>query len=346
MPKKQTSWVTAADVARRAGVSRSAVSRAFSPTASIAPETRERVMEAARSLGYQVNLIAREMIMQRSSMVGVVTAGFENPFRAKLLAQIIAALGRHKLTPIVVNAEDPVQIQQSLDMLLSYRIGGIIMTSASPPLGLARQYLEGEIPVVMINRASNLPGADVAVSDNAEGAALAARLLIDAGATRLAFVGPTKPSYNGRARCAGFLRATQLIAKEDPKLAHPVETHSTPGDTYECGVAAAHALLAPLDWQAPRPDGVFCSSDLLALGFIDTARLHFGMRVPEDIRIVGFDDIPAASYDNYQLTTIVQDTHALADTAIELLIDRMNAFSGVSRTRIVPVTSVVRKTCA
>ncbi|MFJ2992090.1 LacI family DNA-binding transcriptional regulator [Pandoraea sp. NPDC087047] len=316
MPKKQTSWVTAAEVARLAGVSRSAVSRAFTPTASIAPETRERVMDAARTLGYQVNLIAREMIMQRSSMVGVVTAGFENPFRAKLLSQIIAALGRRQLTPIVVNAQDPVQIQQSLDMLLSYRIGGIIMTSASPPLGLARQYLEGEIPVVMINRASDLPGADVTVSDNAAGAALAADMLIEAGATRLAFVGPTKPSYNGKARCTGFLRAVRRSA-----LAHPVQTHSTPGDTYECGVDAAHALLA----QSARPDGVFCSSDLLALGFVD---------------------IPAASYENYQLTTIAQDTHALANTATALLIDRMNAFSGASRTQIVPVTGVVRKSCA
>ncbi len=342
MPKKQTSWVTAADVALRAGVSRSAVSRAFSPTASIAPETRERVMEAASALGYQVNLIAREMIMQRSSMVGVVTAGFENPFRAKLLSQIIAALGRHKLTPIVVNAEDPVQIQQSLDMLLSYRIGGIIMTSASPPLGLARQYLEGEIPVVMINRASNLPGADVALSDNAAGATLAANLLIDAGATRLAFVGPTKPSYNGKSRCTGFLRAIRHMAKSAPQRLRPVETHSTPGDTYECGVAAAHALLA----QDVRPDGVFCSSDLLALGFIDTARQHFSLRVPEDLRVVGFDDIPAASYDNYRLTTIAQDTHALANTAADMLIDRMNAFSGASRTRVVPVTAVVRKSCA
>lgn len=298
-------------------------------------------MEAARSLGYQVNLIAREMIMQRSSMIGVVTAGFENPFRAKLLAQIIAALGRNKLTPIVMNAEDPVQIQQSLDMLLSYRIGGIIMTSASPPLGLARQYLEGEIPVVMINRASNLPGADVVVSDNAAGAAMAARMLIDAGATRLAFVGPTRPSYNGKARCTGFLRALQHIAKDHAPLARPVETHSTPGDTYDCGVAAAHALLG----QDLRPDGVFCSSDLLALGFIDTARRHFSMRVPEDVRVVGFDDIPAANYDNYQLTTIAQDTYALANTATELLIERMNALSGPSRTQVVPVTSVIRKSC-
>ncbi|WP_150627434.1 LacI family DNA-binding transcriptional regulator [Pandoraea captiosa] len=341
MPKKQTSWVTAADVARQAGVSRSAVSRAFSPAASIAPETRERVMEAARSLGYQVNLIAREMIMQRSSMVGVVTAGFENPFRAKLLAHIIAALGRHKLTPIVVNADDPVQIRQSLDMLLSYRIGGVIMTSASSPLGLARQYLEGEIPVVMINRASNLPGADVAVSDNAAGASLAAHMLIDAGATRLTFVGPTRPSYSGKARCTGFLRAIRNIANADPHRARHVDTHSTTGDTYECGVAAAHALLS----QASRPDGVFCSSDLLALGFIDTARRHFAMRVPEDVRIVGFDDIPAASYGNYQLCTIAQDTHALADTATDMLIERMNAYSGASRTRVVPVTRVVRHSC-
>lgn len=342
MPKKQTLWITAADVARRAGVSRSAVSRAFSPTASIAPETRERVMEAARTLGYQVNLIAREMIMQRSSMVGVVTAGFENPFRAKLLSQIIAALGRHQLTPLVMNAEDPVQTKQSLDMLLSYRIAGIIMTSASPPLDLARQYLEGEIPVVMINRASNLPGADVAVSDNAAGAALAAQMLIDAGATRLAFVGPTKTSYNGKSRGTGFVRAIQRIAKKNPQLALPAGMHVTAADTYECGMAAAHALLN----QQVRPDGVFCSSDLLALGFIDAARQHFAMRVPDELRVVGFDDIPAASYENYQLTTIQQDTHALANAATDMLIDRMNAFSGASRTRVVPIAGVVRKSCA
>ncbi|MBN3817896.1 LacI family DNA-binding transcriptional regulator [Paraburkholderia sp. Se-20369] len=133
--KKQ--WVTASDVAARAGVSRSAVSRAFSPTASIAPETRERVMHAARALGYQVNLIARDMITQRSSMIGVVTAGFENPFRARLLSDLLAALGHHALTPLVTNAEDPRQIRQSLERLLSYRIAGLVMTSASPPLSVA-----------------------------------------------------------------------------------------------------------------------------------------------------------------------------------------------------------------
>ncbi|WP_261320127.1 LacI family DNA-binding transcriptional regulator, partial [Burkholderia contaminans] len=169
--KERKPWVTASDVAARAGVSRSAVSRAFSPTASIAPQTRERVMVAARALGYQVNLIARDMITQRSSMIGVVTAGFENPFRARLLSDLMAALGQRALTPLVTNAEDPRQVRQSLEQLLSYRIAGLVMTSASPPLSVAQQYLEHRIPVVMINREANLPGADIVVSDNAAGGA-------------------------------------------------------------------------------------------------------------------------------------------------------------------------------
>jgi len=331
-------WVTASDVARRAGVSRSAVSRAFSPTASIAPETRERVMQAAQALGYQVNMIAREMIMQRSSMVGVVTAGFENPFRAKLLAQIITALSRQGLTPLVVNAEDPRQIKQSLEMLLSYRIAGVIMTSASPPVGLARQYLEYRIPVMLINRAENLPGTDVIVSDNAGGAATAVEALANAGARQLAFVGPTRTSYSAKARSEGFARTVKRLGKSGTLRG---ATHVSASDTYECGVATAHALLG----ARTRPDGVFCSSDLLALGLIDTARHHYGLQVPGDLAVVGFDDIPASGYENYQLTTIRQDAPGLADAAVEMLMDRIDSFSGDTRTRVVPVACVTRKTC-
>ena len=135
-------------------------------------------MVAARALGYQVNLIARDMITQRSSMIGVVTAGFENPFRARLLSDLMAALGQRALTPLVTNAEDPRQVRQSLEQLLSYRIAGLVMTSASPPLSVAQQYLEHRIPVVMINREANLPGADIVVSDNAAGAVHAAQRLV------------------------------------------------------------------------------------------------------------------------------------------------------------------------
>ncbi|MBR8232717.1 LacI family DNA-binding transcriptional regulator [Burkholderia sp. AU42008] len=337
--KERKPWVTASDVAARAGVSRSAVSRAFSPTASIAPQTRERVMAAARALGYQVNLIARDMITQRSSMIGVVTAGFENPFRARLLSDLMAALGQHALTPLVTNAEDPRQVRQSLEQLLSYRIAGLVMTSASPPLSVAQQYLEHRIPVVMINREANLPGADVVVSDNAAGAAHAAQRLVRAGARRLAFVGPRGTSYSARSRAAAF---EQAIGPRDAFDATLVRMLDTPSDTHASGVDAARHLFA----TGERPDGVFCSSDLLALGVIDVARREFGLRVPDDLRVIGFDDIPAAEYDAYRLTTLRQDTRGLALAAIDLLADRMQTFDGPSRTRVVPVTQAVRNSCA
>ncbi len=328
---QKKNWVTASDVAERAGVSRSAVSRAFSSTASIAPETRERVMQAARALGYQVNRIARDMIMQRSSMVGVVTAGFENPFRARLLSDLMAALGRHALTPLVTNAEDPRQVRQSLELLLSYRIAGLVMTSASPPLSVARRYLDHRVPVVMINRAPALPGADVVISDNAAGAAFAARTLTQAGAGRLVFVGPCKTSYSAKSRGNAFAEAIGATAT--------LRVHETRADTYECGVEAAREMLA----GKARPDGVFCSSDLLALGVIDVAREQFALRVPDELHVVGFDDIPAAAYDAYRLTTIRQDTQVLAKAAIEMLTERMRIPAGASRTRVVPVESVLRQ---
>ena len=115
----------------------------------------------------------------------------------------------------------------------------------------------------------------------------------------------------------------------------------TRSDTHACGIDAARQLFASGD----RPDGVFCSSDLLALGVIDAARDAFGLRVPDDLRVIGFDDIPAAEYDAYRLTTLRQDTQGLAHAAVDLLADRIQTFDGASRTRVVPVTHVVRHSC-
>jgi len=336
MAEKQKLWVTASDVARHAGVSRSAVSRAFTPGASIARETKERVMKASKALGYQVNILAREMIQQRSSLVGIVTAGFDNPFRAKLLAPLTAALSRRQLSPIIMNAEDPEQTKRSLEMLLSYRIAGVIMTSASPPLDLARQYLKCKVPVTMINRAPDLDGADVVVSDNDHGATLAAQMLYEARATRLAFIGPAKLSYSGKVSRDAFVRS---VKKLDRNVS--VITCATATDDYISGMNAALDLLA----RPQAPDGVFCSSDLLAMGFIDMARTRFKLRVPGDVAVVGFDDIPAAGYDAYRLSTIEQDTDALANVAVEMLMERIAQSDGPSRIRVVPVARVVRESC-
>jgi DNA-binding LacI/PurR family transcriptional regulator len=162
---------------------------------------------------------------------------------------------------------------------------------------------------------------------------------VHAGARRLAFVGPHTASFSARSRADAFAHALQRGNMSGATLASVIDTAS---DTHACGLDAAQQLFA----AGHRPDGVFCSSDLLALGVIDAARAAFGLRVPDDVRVIGFDDIPAAAYHAYRLTTLRQDTQGLAHAAVDLLADRISAFDGASRTRVVPVTHVVRHSCA
>ena len=193
-------WATAADVAARAGVSRSAVSRTFTPGASVSPATRERVLKAADELGYQVNRLARSVIQRQSTLVGVVVPGMHNEFVVQLLGPIMRNLARHSLTPLLMDVRDPVQMESSLRYLLQYRVAGVIFTSGSPPIELAREYLRLQVPVAMINRDANLESVDVVSSDNRHGGALAAHCLIAAGARRLAYVNLPTGTYSGVSR--------------------------------------------------------------------------------------------------------------------------------------------------
>ena len=126
-------WIKAEDVARLAGVSRSAVSRTFTPGASVSEKTRQKVLNAAEALGYQVNIIARTMITGSSNFIGIVTAGFDNPFRSKLLAPLVHQLALNGFMPLLMNADDPQQLAPSLKQLLSYHVAGVIITSGAPP---------------------------------------------------------------------------------------------------------------------------------------------------------------------------------------------------------------------
>ncbi|MGG1948904.1 LacI family DNA-binding transcriptional regulator [Trinickia sp. NRRL B-1857] len=334
--EKDKSWATAEDVARLAGVSRSAVSRAFTPGASVSTKTRERIMRAAQELGYQVDYNARNMIQGRSSFVGVVTSGLDNPFRVKLLAPIAHYLGEHGFLPILMNADDSDQIAHSLQILLSYRIAGVIMTSGAPPLALAREYLNRRVPVAMVNRAAELDGADVVNSDNEAGGRLAAQRLIEAGAKRFAFVGPHLSNFSGKSRCDAFVAALKGLHGKRGEA----EILNTPNDSYESGQQAANQLL---NRARGVPDGVFCATDMIALGFMDAARHRFGRRVPEDLRIVGFDDIPHASLDSYRLTTVAQNVQELARQTVQVLVERMADFHMPARMRSVPVALIERE---
>ncbi|WP_321817453.1 MULTISPECIES: LacI family DNA-binding transcriptional regulator [unclassified Paraburkholderia] len=337
MSTKEKSWAVAEDVARMAGVSRSAVSRTFTPGASVSAKTRARVLEAARTLNYHVDINARNTIQGRSNFVGVVTSALASPFRAQLLTPIAHHLGTRGMLPILMNADDPDQISYALHVLLSYRIAGVIMTSGAPPLALAREYLDRQVPVAMINRVAELEGADLVNSDNAAGGALAARALFDSGALRFAFIGPQATHHGARQRCEGFLVG---LANCGVRRARATVCNTTIV-SYEAGQLAARELFAG---SGEAPDGVFCATDMIALGFMDEARRAFNRRIPDDVRVVGFDDIQHAALDSYRLSTIAQNTDALAQGAVDLLAERIGDFSRPTQARVIPVSFVRRAT--
>lgn len=333
-----TRWVTAADVARRAGVSRSAVSRTFTPGASVSEQTRERVLAASRDLGYQVNMLARSVIQQQSSLVGIVVSGFESPFLHKLLGPLTRCLSAHSLSPLLMDAGGAGQIADSLRHLLQYRVAGVILTSGSPPIELAQEYARLRVPVTMINRAAVLEGVDVVSSDNRHGGVLAAQCLIESGAKRLAYVNLPTGTHSGLERGAGF---SEAIARSGiPGISFELVQADAVG--YAGGANAARNLL---DRPAMlRPDGVFCATDALAFGFLDVVRQQFDLRVPEDIAVVGFDDVPMAGAAAYGLSTVCQDTDRLASEAVERLIERMASPGMAARTSVIPVTLTRRGT--
>lgn len=333
---KEKSWTVAEDVARMAGVSRSAVSRTFTPGASVSLKMRARVLEAARTLNYHVDINARNTIQGRSNFVGVVTSALASPFRAQLLTPIAHHLSTRGMLPILMNADDADQISYAMQILLSYRIAGVIMTSGAPPLAVAQEYIERQVPVAMINRAPELDGADLIQSDNAAGGKLAARALFDSGAIRFAFVGPHSTHDGARQRYAGFLTGLADCGVRKSSIT----VCNTSILSYEAGQMAARELFG----KAGAPNAVFCASDVIALGVMDEARRAFNLGIPEDLKVVGFDDIQHASLDSYRLSTIAQNTDALAQGVVDMLAERIGNFSRPAQERVVPVSLIRRST--
>lgn len=320
-------WIKAEDVAKLAGVSRSAVSRAFTPGASVSPKTRAKVQAAAEALGYQVNIIARTMNTGSSNFIGIITSGFDNPFRSKLLAPLIHQLALHGFMPLLMNADDPQQLAPSLKHLLSYHVAGVIITSGAPPLELAEEYLARKIPVTLINRHAELPGCDRVSSDNALGGKLAAELLHEGQCRDVGFIGENRDNFSTRQRYEGFIRHASGLA---------VTPHFCETGGYQSGFAAARRLAA----ERPGLQALFCATDMLAIGAMDGLRADNPAAVLP--AIIGFDDIPQAEWQPYQLTTIQQDTMQLAYHAVEMLVSRIAKFNQPSRHREVAVKLIIR----
>lgn len=295
--------VTAQEVADRAGVSRAAVSRTFTPGASVSPATRKRVLEAADTLGYHVNHLARGLIRAESGIVALVAAEVDTPYRSRLVSALTDRLQAAGKVAMIINTDrSDESVEKALRQAMGYRVEAAVILSGMPEPYLADLCVKNGLRLVLINRSEHRRGSlRIRLDDEAAGRK-AYEMLVRAGCNRpaLATSCAGTPSLAGREK--GFLAA-----------AGPDAIHAATGSTsYETGLALGTALFTRRD----PPDGVFCTTDLLACGVMDSARHRFGLRVPDDVSVIGFDDIPQAGWDAYGLTTFAQPIDAIAAACV------------------------------
>ena len=327
----QGRFVSAQAVAELAGVSRSAVSRAFTPGASIAPATRARVREAAAALGYQVNDLARGLLANRSRLVGLVTSDADTPFRAQMISALSYALIERSNVPAIINigptSED---VANASRQLLRYRAEATIFLSGSPPASLVEVTRRHGQPLRLVNRAGT--GLDSVHCDDRDGAQQAFEALRMAGASRFAVINRANPSPSLSAREHAFVEFA-AASRFETKIVRVGRAD------YGGGKEAARQLLA----SGPAPDAVFCVNDLMAFGTLDHIR-GAGLRVPDDVSVIGFDDVPVAAWSSYRLTTLRQDPRRIAREVVSIL-DRRLADPDLPPISVYfPVELVVRET--
>ncbi len=311
-----TASVTSFDVARLAQVSQSAVSRSFTPGASVSEITRRKVLDAARKLGYRPNAHARSLITKRSRIIGLVLSQLENLFYPAALQQLAERLqrdGYHVL--LFVNRNADADADDLVGEILQYHVDGIVLAAATLSSSLARQCADASIPVVLFNRVMAEAGTRAAHtvssvrSDNVGGGRAVAHFLADGGHRRIAFIAGNEEASTNLERERGFREG---LAERDLRIfARGVGNY----DFAQAQLATRELFAAGLE----RPDAVFVASDHMAFAVMDTLRFELGLRVPDDVSVVGFDDVPQAQWHSYRLTTVRQPIGPMIEATVSLL---------------------------
>lgn len=323
--------VTSGDVARLARVSQSAVSRTFSPGGSVSPEMRARVLAAAQQLGYRPNQLARAMISGRSGLIALLVAYLDNHFYPQVLEMLSRAL-QNRGYQVLLFMTDRGRQDMVVQRMLQYQVEGIVMASATLSSSLARECAKTGVPVVLFNRTVPALPASSVTSDNIEGGRLVGRLLAQAGHRRIAFVAGQEDSSTSRDREGGFTRGLA-------ECGAGVFARAVGGYTREGAAQAVHALFGG---AGERPDAVFVVNDHMAFVAMDLLRAQYGLRVPEDVSVVGYDDVPEAGWAAYDLTTVAQPGAEMVEATVAMLLEQVERREVTRRAAVLPCRLVLR----
>ena len=297
------------DVARRAGVSHQTVSRVLNDLPNVRPETRERVLAAIAELGYRRNSAARTLVTRRSSMIGVLTSGstFWGPSSA-LIGVENAARDAGYYVSVASVAGTGTGALETLEHFVDHGVEGIIVIAPEGALAHAADPFVARVPVVMVAAdTAPAPGLHITSVDQEAGARLATRHLLELGHRRIAHVKGPDPWFDAAARLRGWQREMRTAGLRPPR---PLTGDWTAASGYAAGLRLLRGEL---------PTAVFAGNDLMALGL--TRALHdAGVSVPQQVSVIGFDDMPGAAHFIPGLTTVEQDFQALGRQCIGILL--------------------------
>lgn len=311
--EKHPFHVTLRDVANFAGVSTKTVSRVVNNQGEIKETTRHRVQDAIDRLGYRPNILARSLVNHRTNTLAVVAWGIDYFGPSRVLVGIESQankLGYSLFLNLIYQPDDPNQVS-NLDTLISHRVDGIIW--AAPEVGENRAWLEQveleHLPPIVFLTMAPRPGLEIVAVDNCSGGRQATQHLIDQGRRKIGIITGPMTWWEARERHSGWQTALeQANLTPSPSLAVASDWSASGGEQ------AMRKLLV----QEPHIDGLFASSDQIALGALRAVH-ELGQRVPKDIAIVGFDNIPESEFFWPPLTTVYQQLHDVGRIAVQTL---------------------------
>jgi LacI family transcriptional regulator len=328
---------TIRDVARESNVSIATVSRVFNNSPLVSDATRQRVAAVAARMGYWPNGIARSLITSRTHTVGVLLPDLHGEFFSEVIRGIDLA-AREKGFHILVSrcSSSAEELAEALRSMRGRVEGLIVMAPDLEDAPATLRQCAGNVAAVLLNPEETMPGYDTVSIANFDGASAAVRHLLGLGHRRIATVTGPVHNIDARQRLDGYRAALRESGVE------PSPDLELPGNfTEPSGYEAARELLR----RAPRPTAIFVANDHMAIGVMGALQ-DAEVRVPDDIAVVGFDDIPTARFLTPPLTTVRVDKLLLGQRALQLLVDPDRASRpGDGRHEVVPITLVVRGSC-
>lgn len=313
-PGRRGAPVTLREVAERAGVSRSAVSRAFTPGANVSAQKRAAIEAAARDLGYSPSALASALTTGRTKMIGLVSNNFHNPSFLEVFDQFTRGLQDREYRPLLVNLSGGMALEEAVQLLRRYSVDGVILASSTLPADLARSFAEAGLPLVhSFGRLVDPPQVNQVGIDNVAAGRLAAEVLLARGYRRLGFLGGPESATSSQDRLEGFLQATRAVPGAQ------VSASFAAAYSFDAGRAEMQRLLA----LASPQEAWFCGDDVLSIGAI-SALTEAGLRVPQDVGILGLNDMEMSRWPNINLTTIRQPLAEIIAASIDLVVAAVN----------------------